>query len=248
MILNSSQTAQTSNPLSTSLSKRVVDGSRSTAPSSFEKPDEASKAKQRSVEQAQSLADQRMVNLLRSRDREVRSHEAAHASAGGNLVVSGPSYTYQKGPDGRSYAIGGEVQLDVSAVANDPEATLKKSAQIRRAALAPADPSSQDLRVAANANQLASRARVDIAVQRREEAQLEEEQAKLEAAQNNKEATDKAASNSDSVSSTQEAPASIKAGLTQPSAPTAAINAFMQTAESPVSQLASNEPQISQFA
>lgn len=248
MILNSPQTAQTSNPLATSLSQRVIDNSRSSAPSSVENTEEANKAKQRLAEQAQNQADQRMVNLLRARDREVRSHEAAHASAGGNLVVSGPSYTYQKGPDGRSYAIGGEVQLDVSAVANNPEATLKKSEQIRRAALAPADPSAQDLRVAANANQLASRARVDIAVLRREEAQLEEEQKVLEAEQNNKEATDKAVAGSDSVSSTQDAPASNEPDLNTLSPPTAAIKAFMETAESPASRPASKESHISQRA
>lgn len=247
MILNSSQTTQTSNPVGTSVPKRVAGAARSFAPS-FSVSEEANVAKQKAAEQAQNQADQRMVSLLQSRDREVRSHEAAHASAGGNLVVSGPSYTYQRGPDGRSYAIGGEVQLDVSPVANNPEATLQKSEQIRRAALAPADPSAQDLRVASNATLLASRARIDIATLRREEAKLEEDKKALEAEQNNKEAADKAASNSDSVPSTSDTPAPIEPDLNTVSPSTAAINAFMQTVESSIPRSASKESQISQFA
>ena len=99
--------------------------------------------------------------------------------------------TYQRGPDGRAYAIGGKVQLDVSEVANDPEASLQKSEQIRRAALAPMDPSPQDMKVAASAGQMAARARLDIAVHRREEAQLEAEQRKLEAEQQRSEQIDR---------------------------------------------------------
>lgn len=250
MILNSSQTIQASNPLGTSTPKRVADTARPSAPSSFVPSEEVNTAKQKVAEQAQIQAEQRMLGLLRSRDREVRSHESAHASAGGDLVVSGPSFTYQKGPDGLSYAIGGEVQLDVSPVANNPEATLKKSEQIRRAALAPADPSSQDLRVASSANQLASKARIDIATLRREEAQLEEQEKALTAEQNNEEATDKAASNSDSSSIANDVSASLEPGLgAKPlSQPTAAINAFMETAELAVVKTESKETQINQFA
>jgi len=250
MILNSSQTMQTSNPLGTSTPKRVAAAARSSASSSVAPTEKVNTAKQIVAEQAQVQAEQRMLGLLRSRDREVRSHESAHASAGGNLVVSGPSFTYQKGPDGLSYAIGGEVQLDVSPVVNNPEATLKKSEQIRRAALAPADPSSQDLRVASSASQLASRARVDIATLRREETQLEEQEKALAAEQNNEEATDKAASNSDSSSVTNDVSASLEANLgAKPlSQPSAAINAFMETAESSVVKAQSKETQINQFA
>lgn len=135
------------------------------------------------AQRAQQQAEQKMIQELQARDREVRAHEGAHVAAGGNLVISGPSYTYQRGPDGRAYAIGGKVQLDVSEVANDPEASLQKSEKIRRAALAPIDPSPQDMKVAASAGQMAARARLDIAVQRREEAQLEAEQRALEAEQ-----------------------------------------------------------------
>ncbi|KXX65386.1 hypothetical protein AY586_10005 [Marichromatium gracile] len=87
---------------------------------------------------------------MRQRDREVRMHEQAHVAAGGRYVTGGPSYTYQTGPDGRQYAIGGEVQIDTSKEA-DPAATLDKAEAVLRAALAPAEPSGQDQRVAAQA-------------------------------------------------------------------------------------------------
>lgn len=120
--------------------------------------------------------EQRILQQLKARDREVRTHEAAHMAAGRPYVRSGPSYTYQRGPDGRPYAIGGQVQLDTSEERNDPEATLNKAEQVRRAALAPAQPSPQDLSVAADASQLAARARVELAAQRRDEleSQIEE--------------------------------------------------------------------------
>lgn len=172
-------------PASTSSSTPSRASSSSGASDSSEAPrsNNAEQQRQQAAQRAQQQAEQKMIQELQARDREVRAHEQAHVTAGGNLVTSGPSYTYQRGPDGRAYAIGGKVQLDVSEVANDPEASLQKSEQIRRAALAPMEPSPQDMKVAASAGQMAARARLDIAVQRREEAQLEAEQRALEAEQ-----------------------------------------------------------------
>jgi len=128
----------------------------------------------------------KQLQQLQSRDREVRSHEAAHAAVGGKYVSGGPSFTYQRGPNGRFYAIGGEVQIDVSPVASSPQATLEKAEVVRRAALAPAQPSSKDLRVASNAAKLASRARVEIAIQQRELQQVKaEEKASKETGETN---------------------------------------------------------------
>lgn len=104
-------------------------------------------------------AEKQIIEELKARDREVRAHEAAHMSAAGSLARSGPSYTYQRGPDGVSYAIGGEVQIDLSPVPGDPEASARKAQQIRAAALAPAQPSAQDYAVAAQAAQMAAAAR-----------------------------------------------------------------------------------------
>ena len=69
----------------------------------------------------------------------------------------------EKGPDGKNYAVGGEVSIDVSRVNGDPQATLAKARTIRAAALAPAQPSSQDFAVAAKAGQLEAEARAELA-------------------------------------------------------------------------------------
>jgi hypothetical protein len=100
-----------------------------------------------------SPADQILIAKLRSRDTAVRMHEAAHQGAGGGLV-GGASFTYQTGPDGKQYAIGGEVPVDFSPVSDDPEATISKEQRVIAAAMAPADPSSQDIAVANQAAQI----------------------------------------------------------------------------------------------
>ena len=108
-----------------------------------------------------SEGDMAMIRQLQSRDAEVRAHEGAHLAAGGGVVTGGPHYTYQKGPDGRNYAVGGEVGIDASPVAGNPRATLLKMSTVRAAALAPAQPSAQDLSVAAEASQAEAQARIE---------------------------------------------------------------------------------------
>lgn len=102
------------------------------------------------AETERSEEEQRVIRELQARDREVRDHENAHRAVGGDLVRGG-GYEYQIGPDGQRYAIGGDVQIDTSEVPNDPEATARKMDRVISAALAPAEPSSQDLAVAAEA-------------------------------------------------------------------------------------------------
>jgi hypothetical protein len=109
-----------------------------------------------------SEEDQRTVEALQRRDQAVRAHEAAHMAAAGGYAAGGPSYTTQQGPDGRSYAIGGEVPLDMSAE-RTPEATLRKAQTIRAAAMAPADPSGADKAIAGAAAQMAQSAQAAIA-------------------------------------------------------------------------------------
>jgi len=111
-----------------------------------------------------------LVRQLQSRDREVRTHEQAHASVGGSLAGA-PNLNYTNGPDGRRYATSGEVAIDASPVANNPEATIQKLEQVQRAALAPANPSSQDLRVAAKAASSANQARSELNVEKLRESQ-----------------------------------------------------------------------------
>lgn len=114
-------------------------------------------------------AEQKQVQELKRRDREVRAHEQAHAAVAGSLAKGGPSYEYQRGPDGVRYAVGGHVGIDTSRVSGDPQATITKAQQIKRAALAPAQPSGTDRAVAARAAQMEARARVELAAQRAEE-------------------------------------------------------------------------------
>lgn len=121
-------------------------------------------------DEVQLKAEREQIQALAARDREVRAHEQAHAAVAGQHA-RGTSYTYQRGPDGVSYAIGGEVQIDTSPIPGDPEATLRKAQQLRRAANAPAEPSSQDARVAAQAAQMEQQARIELREQQAIEAQ-----------------------------------------------------------------------------
>lgn len=121
------------------------------------------------LETQQLRQEQLEITELASRDREVRAHEQAHAAVGG-AYAGAPTYTYSRGPDGKRYAIGGEVSIDSSPIPNDPEVTLRKMELVQRAALAPAEPSAQDRRVAAQAAAQATQARAELAQLRREEA------------------------------------------------------------------------------
>ena len=97
-----------------------------------------------------SIQEAAQLRTLKKRDAEVRSHEMAHKAFAGKHAKGGASFTYQRGPDGNSYAIGGEVSIDISAESS-PEATVDKMRIIQRAALAPLNPSAADRRIAAQA-------------------------------------------------------------------------------------------------
>jgi len=105
---------------------------------------------------------QRAIQGLKDRDREVRTHEQAHLSAAGGIAARGASFQFVTGPDGQRYAVGGEVGIDTSKVEGDPTATLRKADAIRRAAMAPAQPSAQDFNVASMAAAMARQASVEL--------------------------------------------------------------------------------------
>ncbi|MDA3959695.1 MAG: putative metalloprotease CJM1_0395 family protein [Planctomycetota bacterium] len=128
-----------------------------------------------------SEAESSVVRQLQSRDREVRTHEQAHLSAAGQYAAGGASFSYQNGPDGKRYAIGGEVPID-TGTARTPEATINKMQQVKRAALAPANPSGADRSIAASAAQQETGARTEIAALQRESAVAAREQATAERA------------------------------------------------------------------
>jgi len=107
------------------------------------------------------------VAELKATDARVRAHEAAHMAAAGGLAKGGPSFSYQQGPDGKAYAVGGEVSIDSGGVPGNPKASLAKARQIQQAALAPSDPSPQDRAVAAAAAAMAAQALGELSVQDR---------------------------------------------------------------------------------
>jgi hypothetical protein len=115
------------------------------------------KDKQQQIEQAEI----KQIDQLAQRDTEVKTHEQAHAAVGGSLAQS-PSYQYEKGPDGRRYAVDGEVNIDVSTVDGDAQATLSKMQKVYAAAMAPVQPSMADIRVAAQALQNMNEAKKEL--------------------------------------------------------------------------------------
>ena len=150
-----------------------ADSSAETAPAAGS-DDLAASAQQRQqlarVEAEQQRLIQAEVRALASRDREVRAHEQAHLAVGGQYAGT-VRYDYTRGPDGRLYAVGGSVSIDTAPVPGDPEATVEKLQQVQRAALAPAQPSSQDLAIAAQAAQIIAQARAEIATRSQSDTQ-----------------------------------------------------------------------------
>lgn len=105
---------------------------------------------------------------LEERDREVRQHEEAHKAAAGAHARGGPNYVFQHGEDGKQYAVGGSVQIDTSKE-DTPEKTISKMQTVIAAAKAPAEPSAQDLKVAAQAALTMQEAREELAEKRKNE-------------------------------------------------------------------------------
>lgn len=105
-----------------------------------------------------------LLEQLKQTDRDVRQHEMAHQIVGG-AYTGGASYEYEIGPDGKRYAVAGEVPIDYGPIPGDPQATIEKMQTVIAAALAPADPSPKDLQVAAQARQYLLEAKLEAAQQ-----------------------------------------------------------------------------------
>jgi len=81
----------------------------------------------------------------------VRIHENAHMAAAGGLAIRKHSLLVpQVGPDGRLCAVGGHVQIDVSAESS-PEETILKMQRVVAAAMSPSEPSTADMKVVVSA-------------------------------------------------------------------------------------------------
>lgn len=91
----------------------------------------------------------RVLEKFKKTDANIRSHEQIHASIGHTTTPI--AYTYQQGPDGKMYAVGGSVKLDTS-IPKDPKAALFKLDQLQKAASAPVDSSGSDNQISAQTN------------------------------------------------------------------------------------------------
>jgi len=139
------------------------DGSSTDESSKLSKADEYKKTDSKEMtKESDYTKDPKLMEMiakLQARDTDVRAHEMAHKAVGG-AVAGAMSFEYQRGPDGKQYAVGGEVAIDMSTE-NDPRATQAKMQQVRAAALAPANPSPQDIKVAGSATMLEMKAKMD---------------------------------------------------------------------------------------
>lgn len=111
--------------------------------------------------------ERRIVAELERIDRQVRAHEQAHLAAAGGLA-RGVSFRFATGPNGKRYAVAGEVRIDTAPVEGRPEATIRKAQQVKAAANAPANPSAQDRAVAAQAAAMEAQARQELFAERRQ--------------------------------------------------------------------------------
>lgn len=112
-----------------------------------------------------SREDQELVDNLEARDAKVRNHETSHIMAAGGQAGM-PTYTYQTGPDGKRYAIGGSVNI-ATMTTGDTEQDARRANTAYRAAMATGEPSSRDMQAATRARTMemeASRREMDTAL------------------------------------------------------------------------------------
>ncbi len=147
------------------------DGEKPESPQSKRLKEEDEKVKESSKrEDSDELSpdEERLVKELQARDTEVKAHEAAHQAAGGGMTGAA-SYTYQQGPDGKMYAIGGEVSISMQT-GSTPEETIANARKIVAAAMAPGNPSPQDNAVASSARVMEMKAQQQLTKEKQEES------------------------------------------------------------------------------
>ncbi len=132
-----------------------------------------------------SPEEKKDIDNLQKTDQKVRAHEQAHLAAGAGLVRGGASFEYMRGPDGKMYAVGGEVKIDISPVSGKPDETIRKMQSVIAAALAPVDPSPQDRAVATIARNIQSKAQMEKSEDGRKSLQNNKSSSKFEPNNNN---------------------------------------------------------------
>lgn len=92
---------------------------------------------------------------VRERYNEIYSHELAHKNAGGSLA--GPIVIEK---DTNGIPVGGHVSIKMPVLdKNNPEKTIQQANTVIKSAMAPSDPSSQDYKVAAQAESIKAQAK-----------------------------------------------------------------------------------------
>lgn len=111
---------------------------------------------------AASASKKRALGKLQGADMRVKSHEQRHLAVLGGLAASGINYNYIIGPNGRRFAVGGSIAVDLEPVHGNPRATIDKAQRLRAAAFAVGDSSIADKRVAAKAYRMEQEAREEL--------------------------------------------------------------------------------------
>lgn len=92
---------------------------------------------------------------IREQYNEIYSHELAHKNAAGSLA--GPIVIEK---DSNGIPVGGHVSIKMPVLdKNNPEQTIQQADIVIKAAMAPSDPSSQDYKVAAQAESIKAQAK-----------------------------------------------------------------------------------------
>lgn len=118
---------------------------------------EGSKKQKLENKKKKEVKDKKEIERLKQRDAHVKQHEQAHVNAGG----SNPQYKYDIGPDGKKYAVSGTTDIEMKKSQN-PKETIANAEKVKRAALAPSDPSSQDKKIAAKADKMKADAQAEL--------------------------------------------------------------------------------------
>ncbi|MDD3436603.1 MAG: putative metalloprotease CJM1_0395 family protein [Candidatus Gastranaerophilales bacterium] len=114
-----------------------------------------------------TLEEKQVIAKLKARDAEVKAHEQAHIAAAAGISASAPHYDYEIGPDGKKYAVGGEVNISFIE-SSDPAENIAKAKAMKAAALAPAQPSAQDRAVANDAARIIAENKQELKEQQKE--------------------------------------------------------------------------------
>lgn len=104
---------------------------------------------------ALSAAERAHIAELLQRDGQVRQEENAHAAMAGS-AAGAIQYDYQRGPDGRMYAVGGSVPIHAENPSGDPVEQRRLAGKIAAAAMAAINPSAADYAAASTAYRAAS--------------------------------------------------------------------------------------------